>query len=380
MSSNIENCRKEIDTIDSEILKLFNRRMEISGEIGKYKEENNLPITNIEREKEILLKAVKKIDGKFSTSARILFSTLMELSKSYQRRNRKKNMDFANSLEEALKNTPPAFPQHARVACCGVPGAYAQLAADRLFQLTDIMYFNDFAGVFQAVEKNLCEYGVLPVENSTSGTINQVYDLMLDHKFYIVRSIRLRVRHCLLAAPGVKLGDIKEVVSHEQGLKQCSVYLGKNLPKAKLSTAASTAMAAKMVAESGRKDIAAIASTECGDIYNLSPLEDNLQNREANYTRFICISRKPEIYPGADKISIMGLLPHRPGSLYSLLARFSVLGVNLTKLESRPRRGEDFEYMFYFDFASSVADPEVRLLLSELFEEKFTFLGNYSEQ
>ncbi len=376
----MRDARNEIDRIDEEILSLFARRMELGGIIGKLKAAAGLPIENSEREREILLKISRESGEDLSSCARILFSTLFELSKSYQRRNNAEHGEFAEKIAASLANTPPLFPTSAKVACCGVPGAYAQLATDQLFQLADITYFNDFSAVFNAVEKKLCRYGVLPIENSTSGTINQVYDLMLDHKFYIVRSFRLKVRHCLLLPPGAEISDIREVISHEQGLKQCDNFL-KTLGNVKRTTAGSTAMAAKIVSESGRKDIAAIASNECAGIYNLRAAAHNIQDRDSNYTRFICISREPEIYPGASKISIMGVLPHRPGALYRLLARFAVLGINLSKLESRPKRDENFEYMFYFDFAASLVDPEVRRLLAELVsdEGKFTFLGNYSE-
>ena len=376
----IQSARKKIDRIDDEILKLFSERMRIGGELGKIKQAGHLPIENSEREREILLKITKESGESLQSCARILFSTLFELSKSYQRRQSSEFSDFSRMILDSLNNTPKLFPAMAKVGCCGVPGAYAQLAADRLFQLADITYFNDFNAVFQAVEKGLCQYGVLPIENSTSGTIDQVYDLMLDHKFHIVRSCRLQVRHSLLLPPGAEISDIKEVISHEQGLKQCAGFL-KSLGNIKRTTAGSTALAAKIVSESGRKDIAAIASSECAGIYSLHIGAENIQDRDSNYTRFICISRQPEIYPGASKISIMGVLPHKPGALYSLLARFAVLGVNLTKLESRPKRNENFEYMFYFDFAASLVDPEVRRLLAELVsdEGKFTFLGNYSE-
>ena len=376
---NMLDARNEIDRIDGEILSLFARRMEIGSVIGKIKQAEGLPIENSEREREILLKISRESGEDLASCSRILFSTLFELSKSYQRRLNAANGPFAQKINDSLNNTPQLFPTTAKVGCCGVPGAYAQQAADQLFQLADITYFNDFSAVFQAVEKNLCQYGVLPIENSTSGTINQVYDLMRDHKFYIVRSFRLQVRHSLLLPHGAKLSDIKEVISHEQGLKQCENYL-KTLGNIKRTNAGSTAAAAKIVSESGRKDIAAIASCECAGIYNLSVAATNIQDRDSNYTRFICISREPEIYPGASKISIMGILPHRPGALYRLLARFAVLGVNLTKLESRPKRDENFEYMFYFDFEASMANPEVKQLLTELIAEgKFSFLGNYSE-
>lgn len=376
----INEARSEINRIDDRILELFSRRMEIGKIIGKIKEHNHLPIENIEREREILLNITRNSGEDLQSCARILFSTLFELSKSYQRRSSSSAGNFADGILESLNNTPKLFPASAKVGCCGVPGAYAHLAADRLFQLADITCFNDFNAVFQAVEKNLCQYGILPIENSTSGTIDQVYDLMLDHRFHIVRSCRLQVRHSLLLPPGSSIRDIREVISHEQGLKQCGRFL-ETLGNVKRSTATSTAMAAKIVSTSGRKDLAAIASVECAGIYNLAVGANNIQDRDSNYTRFICISRHPEIYPGADRISIMGVLPHKPGSLYRLLARFAVLGINLTKLESRPQRNENFEYTFYFDFEASMADPEVRNLLAELTADggKFTFLGNYNE-
>ena len=376
----ISEARKEIDRIDSEMLSLFARRMELGGVIGKLKANKHLPIENPEREREILLKISRESGSELQSCARILFSTLFELNKSFQRRKLAENGTFARKLADSLTGTAALFPATAKVGCCGVPGAYAQLAADRFFQLADITYFNDFSAVFQAVEKKLCRYGVLPIENSTSGTIDQVYDLMLDHRFHIVRSCRLQVRHALLLPPGAEISRIKEVISHEQGLKQCANFL-KTLGDVKTSTVGSTALAARIVSTSGRDDIAAIASMECAGIYNLSVAADNIQDQDSNYTRFICISREPEIYPGASKISIMGTLPHKPGALYRLLARFAVLGVNLTKLESRPRRGGSFEYMFYFDFEASPADPEIRMLLEELVSDggKFTFLGSYSE-
>ena len=282
------------------------------------------------------------------------------------------------NITDALKNTPPIFPTAAKVGCCGVPGAYAQLAADRLFNLADITYFNDFNAVFNAVEKGLCRYGILPVENSTSGTICQVYDLMLDHKFCIVRSCLLPVKHALLLPPGAKISDIREVISHEQGLRQCAEFL-KTLGNVKLAATGSTALAAKHVSSCGRKDIAAIASCECAGIYGLEIAAKNIQDKDSNYTRFICISRQMEIYPAASKISIMGSLPHKPGALCRLLSRFAALGINLTKIESRPGKQENFEYMFYFDFDASLTDPALRSLLAGLISDgNFTFLGNYS--
>ena len=243
-----------------------------------------------------------------------------------------------------------------------------------------ILYFRHFDGVFQAVQSGMCQYGVLPIENSSYGSVAQVYDLMRNHKFHIVRSIKLCVRHALLAKHGVALEDVKEIFSHEQALGQCSAYL-KAHPEIKVTVCENTAAAARMVAESGRRDIAAISSVHCAELYGLHVLESKVQNNDNNYTRFICISKDLEIYPGANKISLMLSTQHRPGALYSLLAKFAALGINLTKLESRPSPGSDFEFIFYFDMEASVMSDTVLSMLSELMVEPdvFVFLGNYSE-
>ncbi len=242
------------------------------------------------------------------------------------------------------------------------------------------MYFNSFEGVFNAVEKGLCQYGILPIENSSYGSVGTVYDLMRNYNFHIVKSIRLRINHSLLAKPGTKLKDVKEIFSHEQAIGQCGEFL-KTLKDVKITICENTARAAKMVAESERDDVAAICSRDCMELYGLESLNNNIQVSDNNYTRFICISKNLEIYPGANKISLMLTLPHRPSSLYHMIAKFAALGVNLTKLESRPVPGSDFEFMFYFDMEASVYSPELVNLLGQLENqpELFVFLGSYSE-
>ena len=234
--------------------------------------------------------------------------------------------------------------------------------------------------MFAAVEQGLCEYGILPIENSTYGTVNEVYDLMKNYRFHIVRSIKLKVDHSLLVLPGTELKDVKEIFSHEQAIGQCSEFL-KAHPGIKVTVCDNTAAAAKMLHESGRHAAASISSAGCANLYGLKKLDTRVQNTDGNFTRFICISKKAMIFPGADRISLMLSLPHRPGSLYSLISKFSVLGLNLTKLESRPIAGSDFEFMFYFDIEASVYSPAVLALLDELSDspELFVFLGSYSE-
>ena len=375
----LNKTRERIDSIDSELIKLFKDRMDAVCDVARYKKENGLPIYNGQREREVINKVVAELPEELALYAKVLYNTLFSVSRGYQTKMIDGTSQIVDKIKKALESTDNMMPLSAVVACQGTEGAYSQKACEKLFANPSVMYFDTFKGVLDAVSMGMCRYGILPVENSTSGTICQVYDLMLDHKFYIVRSCLLPVQHSLLLAPGAKISDVREVISHEQGLKQCAAYL-KNLGDLKLSTAGSTALAAKKVSESGRKDVAAIASKECAAIYSLNIAAENIQDRDSNYTRFICISRKPEIYPASAKISIMGSLSHKPGALCQLLSRFAALGINLSKIESRPCKHENFEYMFYFDFEASLTEPHLRNLLAGLISrENFTFLGNYSE-
>lgn len=377
---NLEQMRKDIDSIDSKLTELFRQRMEKSLEIAKYKKDNNLAVLNDTREKEILHKVSEQIGEPFDSYARLLFNTIFDASRSCQNNYLARRSDLADRIKKALEETPKLFPKKAVVACQGVAGSHSQAACEKLFEVPSIMYFNSFEGVFTAVEKGLCQYGILPIENSSYGSVGTVYDLMQNYNFHIVKGIRLRISHNLMAKPGTKMSDIKEIVSHEQAIGQCGDFL-KNLKDVKITVCENTAIAAKMVAESDRMDIAAISSKECVDLYGLEILKNHIQVSDNNYTRFICISKKLEIYPGANRISLILSLPHVPRSLYHTIAKFAALGVNLTKLESRPIPGSDFEFMFYFDLDASVYSPELINLLSELESqpETFVFLGSYSE-
>lgn len=377
---NLDQIRNDIDSIDSQITQLFRERMEKSLEVARYKEEHNLPVFNDKREKEVLLKVSDEIGEPFDGYARLLYNTIFDASRSCQNTYLARRSDLAERIEAALNETPKLFPKKAVVACQGVAGSFSQAACEKLFEVPNIMYFNSFESVFNAVEKGLCQYGILPIENSSFGSVGTVYDLMQNYHFHIVKSIRLRVNHNLVAKPGTKLSDIKEIYSHEQAIGQCADFL-KGLKGVKVTVCENTAVAAKMVSESDRNDVAAISSKECVELYHLEMVKKNIQMTDNNYTRFICISKKLEIYPGANKISLILSLPHVPCSLYRSIAKFAALGVNLTKLESRPIPGSDFEFMFYFDLDASVYSPELISLLSELENqpETFVFLGSYTE-
>ncbi|MEG0829415.1 MAG: prephenate dehydratase domain-containing protein [Anaerovoracaceae bacterium] len=376
----LDEIRKDIDVVDSKILELFEERMNLSLEVAKTKKTDSIAVSHPSREKEILHRISEKIGEPLDGYARILFNTLFDLSRSCQNDYLSRVSDLNSRIEKAILDTPKLFPKKAVVACQGVEGSYSQAACEKLFEVPSTMYFNSFEGVFNGVDKGLCQYGILPLENSSYGSVGTVYDLMENYDFHIVKSIRLRISHSLLANPSTRIEDIKEIFSHEQAIGQCGEFL-KTLKDVKITICENTARAAKMVSESGRNDVAAICSRECILLYGLEAIKNNIQGTDNNYTRFICISKKLEIYPGANKISLMLSLPHKPSSLYHMIARFAALGVNLTKLESRPVAGSDFEFMFYFDMEASVYSQELINLLSQLEyqPEQFVFLGSYSE-
>ena len=378
--SNIEDYRKNIDNIDKEIVEKLEERMRVAENIAKFKQDNNLPVIDIIREREKLEEITEMASDDMASYARILYNTIMEMSKDHQRKITNQDTPLVKSIKAALEETPKVFPTKATVACQRVEGAYSQQACDKLFRMPKIMYMKNFNGVFAAIDQGLCQYGILPVENSTAGSVNQIYDLMLKYNFYVVKSVKLKIDHSLLAKKETRKEDIKEIVSHEQAIMQCDDYL-KAFPNAKITICENTAEAAKMVAESERNDIAALASYSCGKLYGLSCLQEAVQDNGNNYTRFICISKKLEIYPGADKTSLMLVVSHTPGSLYNVLARFNALGINIFKLESRPLPQRDFDYMFYFDIDSEVHSEEFVRLINQLEElsHEFKYLGSYME-
>ena len=376
----IENLRKGIDEIDGEIAKLFVKRMEIVDEVAKYKSEHNIGAENTLREKEIILRVTDKMPEDIKLYGKELYTTLMDTSKAYQWRRIGVTSPVRMAVEEQILNGIKSFPTSASVAVQGIAGAYSSIACDKLFKLPKTVYFKDFDAVFSAVEKGFCEFGILPIENSSVGSVTKVYDLMREHKFYIVRAVKLHVKHCLLAPKGVDIKNVKEVFSHEQAIGQCEKFL-KTLGDVKLTVCSNTAVAAKMLSETSRKDVACISSRECAGIYDLDILSDNIQDNDQNFTRFIVISKNLRIFEDNNKISIMCNLPHEAGSLNKTLNKFSSLGLNLTKLESRPILNSSFEFSFYFDVEAKIEKKEVLNLIGELdsSNKEFIFLGSYKE-
>ncbi len=382
----IKKSRTEIDKMNRELVSVFCKRMDVAADIAQYKIENGLPVFDRARERDILADMTTLSDEKYRYYTKTFFTVMMDLSKAYQSSLMAEHRQtgeccLSQRIAEAEKNTPALFPDSGLVACQGVEGAYSQKACDKLFAIPKIKYFGSFSQVFEAVESGECDFGILPIENSTYGTVNEVYDLMQRYKFCIIRSLKLKIQHKLLSVKGASVDSITDVYSHSQAIGQCSRFFEEH-PEIRVHVCANTAVAAKTVAQMNDPHAAAISSEDCAELYGLSALPCEIQNTPYNYTRFICISKGLYIYPGANKISLMLTLRHEPGSLYTTLAKFTAQSLNLTKLESRPIEGSDFDARFYFDFEASPDEDRVKQLLDDMERtcDSLTFLGGYTEK
>ena len=375
----LSEIREKINAVDDQLLDLFLQRMDLSEEVAAYKNEHHQPILNKQREREILAKVAEK-SGDRERFSYHLFSTIFELSRSRQAELITAPTKVEAQVKASLAAGGEVFPQTGLVACQGVEGANSQVACDRLLPRGNIVYVKSFEAVFSAVESGLCKFGVVPIENSSNGSVRAIYDLIQRKKFSIVRSTRLCIRHELLALPGVKMDDITEIYSHEQAIGQCSKFLN-GLGGVRVIPCDNTAMAAKMVAGSGSRHAAAISSHPCAALYGLQCVNDAIQDSDNNYTRFICITKDPVIYAGANRISLIIACDNKPGALYEILSKLAALGINMTKLESCPVTGRNFEFIFFLELEASVHEPGVLPMLEELERScaNFQFLGSYAE-
>ena len=375
----LSEIRTKIDAVDDQLLDLFLERMALSEEVAAYKNEHHLPILNKQREREILAKVTEK-SGEKEQYAYHLFSTLFELARSRQAELISAPTKVAAQVEASLAAGGAVFPQTGLVACQGVEGANSQVACDRILPRGNIVYVKTFDAVVSAVESGLCKFGVLPIENSSNGSVRAVYELLQAHKLSVVRSTRLCIRHELLALPGVKMDDITEIYSHEQAIGQCSKFLN-GLNGVRVIPCDNTAVAAKMVAESGNRHAAAISSHPCAALYGLECVNDAIQDSDNNYTRFFCITKEPVIYAGANRISLIIGCDNKPGALYEILSKLAALNINMTKLESCPVSGRNFEFIFFLELEASVQAAGVRPMLQEMERScaSFNFLGSYAE-
>ena len=377
----LEGYRQRIDRIDEELVRLFLERMEVTGKVGAYKLREGLPILDIQREKQVIAAKTAQIDDPArKADVAALYENIMAISRRQQRHMVRENGaacdDAAYLSDLARVRKPVACPT---VAYQGEPGCYSEEAAVGYFgrNVASVgkLWFND---VFAALERREADYAVLPVENSSTGSIRQVYDLLAQYRYYVVGEWQVKVAHCLMALPGTELSGIKTVYSHEQGLMQCEKYLDRHREWKRVPTL-DTAGSAKLVRETGDPSGAAICSRRAAELYGLHILAEEVNDNSANYTRFAVVSPAPELRPGRNKISAMFRLPHQSGSLHEILTIFAVYGLNLLKLESRPIPGRGWEYLFFLDFTGDLSQQGMDGVLRELSQlaAEFRILGNY---
>lgn len=367
---NLDECRARIDEIDAALLRLFAERMDVVGEVANYKKEHDLPIFHPEREAAIIQNKLQTSPEEIKTYVKSFFINLMEYSKCLQLG----KVDEAPTIPyqaSGLQDNPKTT-----VIYQGSEGAYQHLAALRLFEqavLTPVASFND---VFDAVQSGKASYGIVPFENSTAGSVDDVYDLLAQYDLYINQMDRLKIEHCLLTRPETAPEDITAIYSHPQSLLQCRRYLhGKEYTT---HPYANNALAAQFVAES-TLPIAAICSAECAELYGLTIQERAIQDISDNYTRFIVLSKELLVAEDAKETAVCIRIPNRADELNKLLTKFSIYGINMNKIESRPIGDKDFSVTFYISFSGTVRDQNVLDLLHDLryHYEWFQLLGSY---
>ncbi len=370
---NLEESRRQIDEIDRDILKLFEKRMAYAEQVAQYKQKHHLPIFQKDREQAILKRVQSAASPQYADGALLLFQNLMEISKCSQQAAAKSS--FSEELLGEAKQESD-LPDCPKVGYFGMEGSFTSTAAFSQFCESRCQSFSTFSEVFDAVEAGLVDLGVLPIDNSSAGSVDQVYQLLRSYPLFINRMIQLKIEHCLAAKPGVPQKKIKRVYSHSQALTQCKNHL----EEAGLLciSSPSTAEAARFVSES-REPLAAICSESTARRYGLQVLQKDMQDACENYTRFIVISRHLYLRKQDNVIAISLALPHETGALYRLLAKFSIHRVNLTKIESQPIGTKHFDVVFYLDFSGNLADQTTRFLLNSLQDEvdQFRFLGCY---
>jgi len=379
--SQLDEYRAQLDAIDGGITQLFLRRMEVTARVGEYKRSAGTPVLDAGREQQVIASrsALAPTPADRAAVAR-LFESIMTLSRRQQRkivREGAEDPGYARWLRQiASQREAVADP---RVVYQGEPGCYSEEAAAGFFgegvNARGCPWFGD---VFQALAAGEADYAVLPIENSSTGSIRQVYDLLSQYDFSLVGEWQVKVEHCLAALPGVRLEDIRTVHSHEQGLQQCDRFLEQHRDWVQVP-ALDTAGSAKWVAQSGDRSAAAICSKRAAKLYGLDILAGPINHNTANFTRFVVVSPALELREGRDKIAAVFSLPHQSGSLHEILTVFAVYGLNLVKLESRPILGRDWEYLFFLECTGNLSEPGMDGVLHELSQlsEDFRVLGNF---
>lgn len=379
----LQQCRGDIDRLDRQIVALFEERMAVCREVGAYKVAHNLPVLDEERERQVLAaKAELLQDESLRPQVLALFETIMAGSRALQRRMvTATDPAKAGDLEayQAMRHWQGQPLKEQRVLYQGQPGAYCEEATMGFFgDDCQRMNLKTWDGVFRGVKEGFGDFGVVPIENSSTGSINDVFDLLGQFGCYIVGEQIVPVRHCLVALPDANMDTITDVYSHAQGFAQCRPFLAEHR-KWEHHEMVNTAVAAKFVAESDDVSKAAICSRRAAELYGLQILQSAINENVRNYTRFLIVAAEPRFPEDANKISVRFTIPHREGSLCRILQIFAQGGLNLEKLESRPVPESKWEYSFYADFTGNIRKEEMDRGIRELIDaaSSFRILGNY---
>ncbi len=375
---NLEELRREIDRIDRELLELFEERMELCSQVADYKRSVGMPILDVNREREVLAAKMELLENsELKDEVYSFFSGIMAISRNLQKQ-RLADIKKESTIQTLLDRAKAQITQP-RVCFFGANGSYSEEATVNFFGESIRRFSNDsFAGVLEALSKGEADYAVLPIENSSTGAIAAVLDLLGKYGFFIVGEVNLAIHHCLLGKKGTKLSEVSKVYSHEQGILQSQGFL-QSLGSPKMEVCHSTAQSAKLVAELQDMTVAAIAGKQNAVLYGLDILAENINSSEKNTTRFAVVGKSPEITPKCNKISIAFTLPHESGELHRVMSCFARGGLNLLKLESRPIPNQRFEYMFFVDYTGNLLDEKVRQVTEDVIAEaqEFKILGNY---
>ncbi len=373
--------RQQLDTIDSQIVKLFEERMRVCEAVAEDKIKNKKRVLDRQREQEKLAAVGSMVGEGFDRQAVTeLFSQIMTISRRRQYQmmrdmGQMRRMPFipVDSLEEA------ADERGMQVVYQGAEGSYSEAAMHKYFG-EDVSCFNvlTFREAMIAIEEGSADYAVLPIENSTAGAVNEIYDLLSKFENYIVGEQVIPVRHCLMGVPGTTLSTIRRVYSHPQSLMQSERFLNHHSGWTKISMD-NNAFAARKVADDRDVTQAAIASSYAAKRYGLEIIEEGVNQSESNSTRFIIVTNRKIYLKKASKISLCLEISHESGSLYHLLSHFIYNNLNMTRIESRPIEDRAWEYRFFIDFDGNLADSPVQNALRGLRDEAayMKILGNY---
>ena len=379
--ADLDDYRVRIDEIDKEITKLFEERMNVVLNVAKYKMDNNLPIFNKGREDEVIEKNIGYLEDKdYAGELKEFYNDLMEVSRHLQDR-KMRETEKKNNIEELkkLKDVHKKDNSDKKIGFFGVSGSFTEEAMIKYFgSVKDPKAYDEFEDVFMAVKNDEIDYGVVPIENSSTGAIAQVYDLLYKYNFYIVGEQCVRAEQNIVGIKGTTLEDVKEVYSHPQPFAQSTEFL-KCHPEWKLIPFHSTSVSAKLVSDLKEKSKVAIASKRAAEIYHLDIIKENINNQSQNTTRFIIISKNLESDETCNKVSVVFSIDDKAGTLYKLISHFAENNINMIKIESRPMEEGTWNYFLYVDFDGNIESPEVITALNLIKQNSpyFKLLGGY---